>query len=50
MIKANSKILVIQGGEKLNGTVAVNGSKNAALYAIAASLLTEDEVIYYKKI
>jgi UDP-N-acetylglucosamine 1-carboxyvinyltransferase len=47
MIKANSKILVIQGGEKLNGTVAINGSKNAALYAIAASLLTEDEVIYY---
>ncbi|MDG1990601.1 MAG: UDP-N-acetylglucosamine 1-carboxyvinyltransferase [Dehalococcoidia bacterium] len=47
MVKVNSEELVIQGGEKLDGTIAINGSKNAALYAIAASLLTEDEVTYY---
>jgi len=36
---------VIQGGYKLNGEIKVNGAKNAALKAIAASLLTDEEVI-----
>ncbi|MFZ5365133.1 MAG: UDP-N-acetylglucosamine 1-carboxyvinyltransferase [Patescibacteria group bacterium] len=35
---------VIQGGYKLNGEIKVNGAKNAALKAIAASLLTDQEV------
>ena len=33
---------LIGGGRPLKGTVAVSGSKNAALYAIAAGLLTAD--------
>jgi UDP-N-acetylglucosamine 1-carboxyvinyltransferase len=33
--------IVIRGGRKLNGEVAVSGSKNAALPLMAASLLTE---------
>jgi len=36
---------VIQGGYKLNGEIKVNGAKNAALKAIAASLLSDEEVI-----
>ncbi|MEM7680911.1 MAG: UDP-N-acetylglucosamine 1-carboxyvinyltransferase [Planctomycetota bacterium] len=35
---------VIEGGRPLRGTVEVNGSKNAALPLMAASLLTEDPV------
>jgi UDP-N-acetylglucosamine 1-carboxyvinyltransferase len=37
--------LVIQGGKPLRGTVAVGGAKNAALPAMAAALLTSDELI-----
>lgn len=35
---------VITGGRPLRGEVAVSGSKNAALYALAAALLTPDPV------
>jgi len=37
--------LVIEGGIPLQGEVAVSGSKNAALPALAACLLTSDRVI-----
>jgi UDP-N-acetylglucosamine 1-carboxyvinyltransferase len=36
---------VIEGGMPLSGTVHPAGNKNAALPIIAATLLTEDEVI-----
>ena len=32
----------IRGGNRLNGTIAISGAKNAALPLMAASLLTED--------
>ena len=35
---------VIEGGQRLEGEIATNGSKNAALPALAAALLTEEEV------
>lgn len=35
----------ITGGNRLRGTVAVNGSKNAALPIMAASILTEGETV-----
>ena len=35
----------IRGGAKLNGTIEISGSKNAALPIIVASLLTEKKVI-----
>ena len=37
--------LVIRGGNPLLGTVRISGAKNAALPAMAAALLTEDQVI-----
>ncbi len=37
-------LFVIRGGRPLNGEVTVSGSKNAALYALAAALLTADTV------
>jgi len=36
---------IIEGGSPLNGTVAPAGNKNAALPALAATLLTEQEVV-----
>lgn len=36
--------LVIQGGRRLEGTLRVDGAKNAALPILAASVLTEDQV------
>jgi UDP-N-acetylglucosamine 1-carboxyvinyltransferase len=36
---------VIEGGYPLSGTIAPAGNKNAALPALAASLLTEEEVV-----
>lgn len=36
--------LVIQGGRRLEGTLRVDGAKNAALPILAASVLTEDAV------
>jgi len=38
---------LVTGGNKLEGTVKVGGSKNAALPIIAAALLTEEEVILH---
>lgn len=37
--------LRIHGGIKLNGVISVSGSKNAALPLLAASLLTDEEII-----
>lgn len=37
----------ITGGRKLEGRVRVSGSKNGADYAIAAALLTDDEVVLH---
>ena len=36
---------VIEGGHPLSGTIVPAGNKNAALPALAASLLTEEEVV-----
>ena len=36
---------VIEGGAALNGTISTNGSKNSALPALAAALLTADTVV-----
>ena len=36
---------VIEGGYRLSGTIAAAGNKNAALPALAACLLTEEDVI-----
>ena len=36
---------VIEGGHELCGTIRVSGAKNAALPLLAASLLTEEEVV-----
>ena len=35
--------LLIEGGQRLQGRVSVEGNKNAALPLLAACLLTEDE-------
>ena len=35
---------VVQGGRRLEGTLRVDGAKNAALPILAASVLTEDAV------
>src|SRR5216110_918432 len=37
--------LLIEGGHRLQGEVAVEGNKNAALPLLAACLLTEDECV-----
>lgn len=42
-----SEQLVIHGGRPLRGRIAVSGSKNAALYAVAAGLLTAEPVILH---
>src|SRR4051794_3340434 len=42
---ARMEKFVIEGGTPLSGTIAPAGNKNAALPALAASLLTEEEVI-----
>ncbi len=39
------EFLEIEGGHKLSGTIEVSGAKNAALPNMAATILTEDEVI-----
>ncbi len=36
---------VIEGGRPLHGSIATNGSKNSALPALAAALLTDEEVV-----
>ncbi len=40
--------IVIRGGVPLRGKVEVSGSKNAALPVICASLLSGDEMTFYK--
>ena len=37
--------IFVKGGEVLRGTVHISGAKNAALPTMAASLLTEDQII-----
>lgn len=37
--------LIVKGGKKLKGTIAVSGSKNVALKALVAACLTDEEVI-----
>ncbi|MBK5230507.1 MAG: UDP-N-acetylglucosamine 1-carboxyvinyltransferase, partial [Thermoleophilia bacterium] len=37
--------LVIEGGQPLSGTIVPAGNKNAALPCIAATLLTDQEVV-----
>jgi UDP-N-acetylglucosamine 1-carboxyvinyltransferase len=39
--------ILITGGKPLYGTVSISGAKNAALPAMAATLLTEDKVVLY---
>lgn len=39
--------LIINGGKQLEGQIAVQGAKNAALPVFAAALLTEEPVIIY---
>src|SRR3569833_2735747 len=36
---------VIEGGAPLHGSIPTSGSKNSALPALAAALLTEDKVV-----
>lgn len=45
MDQITGDIIQIKGGQKLFGTVAVSGAKNAALPAIMASLLTDEVMI-----
>jgi len=40
-----AQAIVVQGGNRLAGRVAIAGAKNAALPAMAAALLTEDECV-----
>lgn len=42
---AGTRVLRIRGGRPLQGGVAISGAKNAALKALAATLLTSDEVV-----
>ncbi len=44
MLAAMDERLVIRGGRPLRGRIAASGSKNGALYALAAGLLTADPV------
>lgn len=41
------RVLRVRGGHRLAGRVTIGGAKNAALKAMAASLLTADEVLLY---
>src|SRR5690349_7751359 len=36
---------IIEGGRKLNGEIKVSGNKNSVFPAVAASLLTDEEVV-----
>ncbi|MBI1886683.1 MAG: UDP-N-acetylglucosamine 1-carboxyvinyltransferase, partial [Chloroflexi bacterium] len=38
-------VLAIEGGRRLEGSVTISGSKNAALGAMAAALLVDDDCI-----
>ena len=39
------KKLEIQGGRRLEGSIRISGAKNAALPALAATLLTSERVV-----
>ena len=39
------RVLRVRGGVPLRGTVTISGAKNAALPALAATLLTADECV-----
>ena len=39
---------LIQGGKKLQGTVHISGSKNAALPILVATLLTDEKCILHR--
>ena len=39
--------ILIKGGKPLHGSVEISGAKNAALPAMAATLLTEDQVVLH---
>ena len=41
----DERVLRIRGGQTLRGAVRISGAKNAALKALAASLLTSEEVV-----
>ena len=40
--------IAICGGERADGDVSIQGSKNAALPMLAASILTEDEMVFHR--
>ena len=42
---ADERLLKVRGGHTLRGNVRISGAKNAALKALAASLLTSEEVV-----
>ncbi|HEU5423079.1 MAG TPA: UDP-N-acetylglucosamine 1-carboxyvinyltransferase, partial [Nitrolancea sp.] len=42
---AETKTIVTRGGVRLHGRVGIDGAKNAALPAMAAALLTEEECL-----
>lgn len=44
VIPSPSRVLKVRGGHRLAGDVKIGGAKNAALKAMAACLLTDDEV------
>jgi UDP-N-acetylglucosamine 1-carboxyvinyltransferase len=44
-ISSTERVLRIRGGNQLHGSVVIGGAKNAALKAMAAALLTADEVV-----
>jgi UDP-N-acetylglucosamine 1-carboxyvinyltransferase len=39
--------IIVEGGHRLEGTVAISGAKNAALPVLVSSLLTEGWNVYY---
>ena len=41
----SEKCIVINGGHELNGSVEVQGAKNAVLPLLAVAILTEDDVV-----
>lgn len=43
----SERVLRIRGGARLTGSVRIGGAKNAALKAMAAALLTREEVTFY---
>jgi UDP-N-acetylglucosamine 1-carboxyvinyltransferase len=44
-VPGGTRILRVRGGSRLHGEVTISGAKNAALKALAATLLTSEEVV-----